>query len=79
MNCVYENLNLTCARKVFVKFVVNEDGTIADDIVVVRGIGGGCDQEAVRLIKSMPLWKGGKHKGKPVKVCFTMPVLFKLE
>ncbi len=46
---------------------------------VLRGIGGGCDQEAVRVIKSMPAWKAGKQNGQPVKVYFTLPVKFKLE
>jgi len=60
------------------QFVVNEGGDITD-IQVVRKIGGGCDEEAVRVVKSMPKWKPGKQGGRPVKVRFTLPVSFKLE
>jgi protein TonB len=61
-----------------VKFVVNEDGDISD-AQVLRGIGGGCDQEALRVVKSMPKWKPGKQNGRAVKVYFTLPVTFRLE
>lgn len=64
--------------RVIVKFVVNEDGDISD-ANVVRGIGGGCDEEALRVVKSMPKWKPGKQNGRPVKVYFTLPISFKLE
>ena len=43
-----------------------------------RGIGGGCDEEAIRVVKKMPAWKPGKQNGQPVMVYFTLPVLFKL-
>ena len=64
--------------KVIVKFVVNEDGSVSD-VSLIRGIGGGCDQEAMRVVASMPKWKPGKQNGKPVKVYFTLPISFKLE
>lgn len=64
--------------KVIVKFVVNEDGDISD-AQVVRGVGGGCDQEALRVVKSMPKWSPGKQNGRAVKVYFTLPVTFRLE
>lgn len=64
--------------RVIVKFVVNEDGDISD-AQVVRGIGGGCDEEALRVVKSMPKWKAGKQNGRPVKVYFTLPISFRLE
>jgi periplasmic protein TonB len=60
---------------VFLRFVVMEDGSIAD-VVLVRGIGGGCDEEAIRAVKSMPRWIPGKQRGVPVKVYFNMPVRF---
>jgi len=63
---------------VFVMFVVNEDGAISD-VQVRRGIGGGCDEEALRVVKKMPKWNAGKQRGKPVKVSFTLPIKFKLE
>ncbi len=64
--------------RVMVKFVVNEDGHISD-VQLDRGIGGGCDQEALRVIAAMPHWKPGKQNGKPVKVYFTQPIVFKLD
>ncbi|MCD4696695.1 MAG: energy transducer TonB [Bacteroidales bacterium] len=63
--------------RVFVTFVVERDGHITD-VRVLRGIGGGCDEEAIRVIKNMPDWVPGKQRGKPVRVQFNMPILFKL-
>jgi periplasmic protein TonB len=64
--------------RVFVTFVVETDGTITD-IKVVRGIGGGCDEEAVRVVKSMPKWTPGKQRGVPVRVQFNLPIKFTLQ
>ena len=63
--------------KVVIRFVVNEDGSVSD-IVVGRGIGYGCDAEALQMVRDMPKWKPGKQKGVPVKVYFTLPVKFEL-
>ncbi|MFN8279379.1 MAG: energy transducer TonB [Saprospiraceae bacterium] len=63
---------------VVVQFVVTKDGDITR-VSVARGIGGGCDEEAVRVVRSMPNWKPGKHNGKAVPVNFTLPIKFKLE
>ena len=63
--------------RVFVTFVVERDGRVTD-VKVLRGIGGGCDEEAVRVIQNMPKWEPGKQRGKPVRVQFNMPILFKL-
>ncbi len=63
--------------RVFVTFVVERNGAVTD-VRVLRGIGGGCDEEAVRVIKNMPKWNAGKQRGKPVRVQFNMPILFKL-
>ena len=64
--------------RVAVQFVVNEDGTISN-AKVIRQIGAGCDEEALRVIRSMPKWKPGKNNGIPVKVLFTQPIVFKLD
>ena len=64
--------------RVIVQFTVDEIGNITD-CKVLRGIGGGCDEEALRVIKNMPRWKPGKEAGKPVKVMYTQPISFKLE
>ncbi|KAF0204247.1 MAG: hypothetical protein FD170_565 [Bacteroidetes bacterium] len=60
---------------VFVSFVVERDGTLSD-IRVVRGIGSGCDEEVIRLLKNMPKWKPGKQRGKAVRVSMNLPVTF---
>ena len=64
--------------RVFVNFVVEPDGSVSN-VKVLRGIGGGCDEEAVRVVKSMPKWKAGKQRGKAVRVSYTLPVVFKLQ
>lgn len=62
---------------VFVSFVVRYDGSITD-IEVLRGIGGGCDEEAVRVVAMMPAWEPGIQRGESVSVQFNMPVRFVL-
>ena len=64
--------------RVFIGFVVEKDGSIGE-VKVLRGIGGGCDEEAVRVIKGMPKWKPGLQKGKPVRVSYQIPIYFKLD
>lgn len=64
--------------KVFVKFVVEKDGSIGQ-IEIMKGVGFGCDEEAVRVIKSMPRWNPGKQNGQNVRVYYTMPIWFKLD
>ncbi len=62
---------------VFVSFVVEPDGSISN-IQVLRGIGGGCDEEAVRVVGMMPKWEPGYQRGEAVRVQFNMPVRFVL-
>lgn len=62
---------------VYITFVVEADGTITG-AKVIRGIGGGCDEEAVRVVGSMPNWKPGKQRGKAVRVQYNLPLRFKL-
>jgi protein TonB len=64
--------------RVFVTFVVERDGKVTD-VQVIRGIGGGCDEEAIRVIKAMPKWNAGKQRGKPVRVQYRMPIKFTLQ
>lgn len=63
---------------VYVTFVVETDGSVTD-IRILRGIGGGCDEEAVRVIERMPNWNAGMQRGKPVRVQFNMPIKFTLQ
>ena len=64
--------------KVFVGFVVEKDGSISN-VRVLRGIGGGCDEEAVRVVQTLPKFKPGKQRGNPVRVQYTLPIVFKLQ
>lgn len=64
--------------RVFVTFVVERDGNVTD-VRVLRGIGGGCDEEAIRVVKGMPNWTPGKQRGKPVRVQFNLPIKFTLQ
>ncbi len=63
--------------KVFVQFVVNTDGSLTD-VQAIKGIGAGCDEEAVRVIKSAPKWKPGKQRGRAVRVRMVLPITFRL-
>jgi periplasmic protein TonB len=63
--------------KVFVEFVVNRDGSIVD-VKFIKGIGAGCDEEAVRVVQSAPAWTPGKQRGKPVRQKMVIPITFKL-
>lgn len=62
---------------VYVVFVVNTDGSI-QDVELLRGIGGGCDEEAIRVVANAPKWTPGKQRGRPVRVRMRLPVRFKL-
>lgn len=63
---------------VYLSFIVDKDGSISD-IKVLSGIGGGCDDEAVRVVEGMPKWSPGKKRGKPVRVQFYLPINFRLQ
>ena len=64
--------------RVFVGFVVEKDGSIGE-VKLLRGISKECDEEALRVIKSMPKWQPGKMKGEPVRVSYQIPIFFKLD
>ena len=64
--------------RVYVTFVVEKDGSIANPRIL-RDIGGGCGQEAIRVVNAMPKWKPGKQRGKAVRVQFNLPVSFNLQ
>lgn len=63
---------------VVVQFIIDENGNITQPSIT-RGIGGGCDEEALRVVKSMPVWKPGKQRGRAVKVRYNLPVRFQLK
>ena len=64
--------------RVLVSFVVNKDGSIVDP-EVIKSVDAALDKEAMRVIKAMPKWNPGKQRGKPVRVKYTVPVLFRLQ
>ena len=65
--------------RVIVRFIIDSNGIVISPQVVRSSGDFYLDMEAVRVIESMPKWKPGKHKGKPVCVYFTMPIVFSLK
>lgn len=63
--------------RVFVEFTVDTEGAVTD-ARVLKGIGGGCDEVALEAVRSLPNWKPGRQRGKPVKQKMVMPITFKL-
>ncbi len=63
--------------KVIVQFIVNENGEV-ENPRVIRGIGGGCDKEALRVVKQAE-FKPGRQRGKPVRVQYSLPITFRLQ
>lgn len=63
---------------VVVQYVIEKDGSISN-AKVVKGIGAGCDEEALRVVNAMPNWTPGKQRGQAVAVQFNLPIRFKLE
>jgi protein TonB len=63
---------------VVIQFVVNTDGSIVNTNIF-RDIGGGCGEEALRVVRGMPKWLPGKQRGKPVRVQFNLPIKFQLQ
>jgi len=62
--------------KVFVKFTIEKDGSVTN-VEALKGIGSGCDEEAVRVIKKSPKWKPGYIKEKAVRISIVIPIVFK--
>ena len=62
---------------VYVQFIIEADGSITN-VNVLRGIGGGCDEEAREVVENMPNWEPGKKDGEPVRTQFNMPIRFTL-
>jgi TonB family protein len=79
-NVVYpkEAIEAGIEGRVFVEFYIEKDGTVTDG-KVLKGIGYGCDEEALRVIGLMPKWSPGMQRGKAVRVRYTLPINFKLD
>lgn len=81
---IQENLKYPVSAKeagiqgnVYVTFIVEKDGSLSN-VKILRGIGSGCDEEVIRVVKLMPAWLPGTQSGKPVRVQFNLPIKFKL-
>jgi periplasmic protein TonB len=61
--------------RVFVQFIVEKDGTMTD-VQAIKGIGGGCDEEAIRVVATSPKWKPAKQRGKAVRQRMILPITF---
>jgi periplasmic protein TonB len=70
-------VNANVMGKVYMQFVVGQDGNISK-VDVLKGIGFGCDEEAQRVVKLMPKWSPGRQSGRAVAVKFTLPISFQL-
>jgi len=72
-------IELGIEGRVFVTFTVEKDGSLSD-IRIIKGIGGGCDEEVLRVVGMMNgMWSPGIHNGKPVRVKYNLPVRFSIE
>ncbi len=63
--------------RVIIQFVINRDGSVVE-AKVRNSVYSDLDEEALRVVNSMPKWKPGKHKGKFVRVKFNLPITFKI-
>lgn len=63
--------------RVFIQFIVEKDGSLTD-FIIVSGIGAGCDEETIRVLKLAPRWNPGKQRGKHVRVRMILPVIFRI-
>ena len=79
-NVVYpkEALDKGIEESILVKFIVNESGVVTDPIIL-KGNNELLKNEALRVVKLIPNWKPGSHKGKPVSVYYTLPITFQLD
>lgn len=62
---------------VYASFIIEKSGRV-NDVKIIRGIGGGCDEETWRFLKNMPAWKSGMQNGKPVRCSMVLPIKFDL-
>lgn len=77
LNYPEEAKNKKIEGKVWIRFVVSKTGDI-EDVKVAKGADPLLDNEAIRIVQSMPKWKTGKKRGKPVDCPITIPIVFSL-
>ncbi len=64
--------------KVFCEFVIEKDGSLSN-LKIIKGIGGGCDEETIRVLSLSPKWEPGIQNGKPVRVSYSLPITFRAD
>ena len=75
----YQNMDAKAEYRVFIQFVVEADGSVTEvETVKPDPSKKDLNDEAIRVVKAMPKWKPGTQDGKPVRVRYTLPILFKL-
>ena len=77
MHCPASAKAKKVSGRVYVQFIIERDGSVSR-LKITRGIGNGCDEESLRVVKQMPKWTPGKMRGEPVQVQYTLPVKFTL-
>ena len=75
--CPQTAKNANPQARVVLTFIIDEQGQ-PREVSIIHGMGGGCDEETVRVIGAMPAWKPATMDGKPVSVMFTLPVKFEM-
>ncbi|UZR95659.1 energy transducer TonB [Chondrinema litorale] len=70
-------LEVSVSGKVYIKFIVDKDGSLTN-LEVARGIGYGCDEEAIKVLQNAPKWKPGRQRGRNVKQQMIIPIVFKM-
>jgi len=78
MNYPTQAIRMGIEGRVYVQFVVDKEGNLSE-VIAIRGIGAGCDEEAERVLRESPKFIPGKQRGRPVKVRMVMPIVFKLQ
>jgi periplasmic protein TonB len=78
LNYPEEAQRLGAEGRIYVQFIVDTEGNISD-AKVIKGVGFGLDEEALRVVKNAPKWKPGKQRGRPVKVKMVIPITFKFQ
>ncbi len=73
-----EALQNCISGKIYLQLIIEKDGSINPDVKLLKGIGYGCDEEAIRVVKNMPAWNPGKQNGEPLRVYFNLPLKFEI-
>lgn len=73
-----EAVKANITGKVWAQLIIEKDGGI-NNVSILKGIGFGCDEEVVRIVKAMPKWSAGMKDGKAVRTSYVLPVMFAMD